>query len=424
MDYPAALAYLETLPYREVKPGLERVTYLLEGLGNPHLGLRAIHVGGTNGKGSVVAMLASVLQEAGYRRVGAYTSPHLLDWRERIRIDGEWISESEFARLLAQLRPLIEEMADKPTVFEALTALAFQYFHERAVDLAVIEVGLGGRFDATNVIEPLVAVITKVERDHLDLLGPDLEHVAWEKAGLAKPAVPLVTGERKPELLAIIAKECAKQGAELLQATMKVERAEFTWDHQEFDVEGWGRLELGLLGPYQQENLAVALKALEVLRRSLKLSEGAVRQGLARARWAGRFEVANRQPFIILDGAHNPGGARALLEGLKLYHQRYLRGGRRVLLFGVMRDKEVLQMGEALFPWFDELFFTRPDYYRAVEPESLRELAAQFGKPAQAVVPAREALRQARAGLGKNGLLCVTGSLYLVGELEGEGGLG
>jgi dihydrofolate synthase/folylpolyglutamate synthase len=420
MDYSAALAYLESLPYREVKPGLERITYLLEQLGDPHRDLQTIHVGGTNGKGSVVAMLASVLKEEGYR-VGAYTSPHLLDWRERICIDGEWISAEAFAQLLARLRPLIEGMADKPTIFEALTAIAFQYFHEQAVDLAVIEVGLGGRFDATNVLKPLVAVITNVERDHLDLLGPDLEHVAWEKAGIAKPAVPLITGEKKPDILEIIARESATQGAELLQANTGIEQVEFNWDRQEFEVEGRGKIELGLLGPYQRENLSVALGAVETLRRSLKLSDGAVKRGLARARWSGRFEVAHQQPFIILDGAHNPNGVRALLEGLKLYWERYLRGGRRGLLFGVMRDKEIPEMSKALFPWFDELILTKPNYYRAAEPESLRGLAARFGKPAQVIVPAGEALRQARARLDNRDLLCVTGSLYLVGEILREG---
>ncbi|MCR4404161.1 MAG: bifunctional folylpolyglutamate synthase/dihydrofolate synthase [Candidatus Acetothermia bacterium] len=421
MGYPAALAYLDRLPSREVKPGLERITSLLEGLGEPHRKLRAIHVGGTNGKGSVVAMLASVLQEAGYR-VGAYTSPHLLDWRERVRIDGEWIPEQDFARLIDRLIPLVEGMEDRPTVFEVLTALAFQYFHDRDVDLAVVEVGLGGRFDATNVIEPLVAVITNVRRDHLDLLGPDMDHLAWEKAGIVKPGVPLVTGEQSPEILAIIAQESANRGAELRRAMRQAEQVEFTWEGQELHADGWGRLKLGLLGPYQLENLVVTLEALEALRPSLKLTRRAVRDGLAKARWPGRFQLLGQRPYIIVDGAHNPDGVRALLTGLKLYHDRYLPRGRRVLLFGAMRDKEVAAMGELLFPWFEELIFTKPDYYRAIEPRSLQELAAELGQPAQVVVPASEALRQARARLSPSDLLCVTGSLYLVGEILREGG--
>lgn len=421
MDYRAACAFLEGLPSREVKPGLERVSYLLERLGNPQAGLMTIHVGGTNGKGSVVAMLTSILREAGLR-VGAYTSPHLFDWPERITINGEWIPEADFARLLGRLVPLIAGMEDKPTVFEALTALAFQYFRERAVDLAVIEVGLGGRFDATNVIKPLVAIITHVERDHLDLLGPTLEHVAWEKAGLAKPGVPLVTGERKPRILEIIARECAAVGAELILADSKAEVLNFSWSGQELEVEGWGQLRLGLLGPYQRENLVVALKAVEVLRRSLHLPDETVKRGLAAARWPGRFQLCHQRPYILLDGAHNPSGAWALRAGLELYYDRFLAGGRRRLLFGVMRDKEIKAIAEALFPWFDELFFTRPDYYRACEPEVLSHLASRYGKPARTVLPAREALLRAREGLNSGDLLCVTGSLYLVGELlRGQG---
>ncbi|MFQ6118129.1 MAG: bifunctional folylpolyglutamate synthase/dihydrofolate synthase, partial [Candidatus Bipolaricaulia bacterium] len=243
MNSSAALAYLDHLPYREVKPGLERIGHLLERLGNPHLELKAIHIGGTNGKGSVVSMLASILEEAGYH-VGVYTSPHLLDWRERIRIDGQWIPEAEFARLLGQLRPIIEHMPDKPTIFEALTALAFQWFCEQAVDLAVIEVGLGGRFDATNVIMPLVAVITNVERDHLDLLGPDMGNLAWEKAGIVKPGVPLVIGGGEPEALEIIAGECAEQEAEFLRADTGARQVEFDWDHQIFESAGLGQIKI------------------------------------------------------------------------------------------------------------------------------------------------------------------------------------
>ena len=417
MDNKAALAYLESLTYREVKPGLERIGYLMERLGNPHLSLRAIHIGGTNGKGSVVVLLASVLEEAGYR-VGAYTSPHLLDWRERIRIDGEWIPKDDFAQLLGRLRPIIEHMPDKPTVFETLTALAFQWFHEQAVDLAVIEVGLGGRFDATNVITPLVAAITNVGRDHLDLLGPDMKRLAWEKAGIAKPNVPLIVGGAEPEALEIIKRECAERGAELLRAETEVERVGFTWDGQVFEAEGWGQIELSLLGPYQGENLAVVLKTIEVLRRSLELPDGAVKRGLERARWPGRFELIGRQPYIIIDGAHNPSGIRALLEGLKAYWERYLRRGRRWLLFGALQDKEIDGMSEALFPWFDELFLTKPDYYRAAEPEALRELASRLSKSAQVIVPAAEAFHRAREELAEEDLLCVTGSLYLVGEVE------
>ncbi|MFQ6033563.1 MAG: glutamate ligase domain-containing protein [Candidatus Bipolaricaulia bacterium] len=183
-----------------------------------------------------------------------------------------------------------------------------------------------------------------------------------------------------------------------------------------------GEVELVLLGPYQGENLAVALKTIEVLRGLLELPDGAIRRGLERAHWPGRFELLSRRPYVIIDGAHNPSGARALLAGLKLYWERYLQGSRRRLLFGVLRDKEIDEMSEALFPWFDEIVVTRPDYYRAAAPETLMELASRYNKPARVIRPAGEAFRQAREGLGEEDLLCVAGSLYLVGEVLRDGG--
>ncbi len=433
LGYREALAHLERLPSRLVKPGLERIEYLLARLGEPHLYLegRAIHIGGTNGKGSLVAMLSQILKEAGYR-VGSYTSPHLVDWCERIRIDGQPIPEEELARLILRLRPIWEEMeGDLPTVFEALTAAAFQYFCERAVDLAVVEVGLGGRFDATNVLQrPLVAIITHVEADHLDLLGPTLERVAWEKAGIAKPGAPLLTGERCPHLLKVIAEECRRQGAELRHVDSEPELLEFDWERQLFRV-GDSVYELGLLGLYQRENLAVALQAVELLRaQGLAIPDEAVRRGLARARWPGRFEVVRQRPWVVLDGAHNPSGTRALLATLELYWERYLAGsgGRRWLLFGALGDKNLEEMARTLFPWFDRLILTKPDYYRAAEPEELEALAERLGldqpmPPAEAievVAPAGEALRWALERLDPRDLLVVAGSLYLIGELERE----
>ncbi|MFQ6090006.1 MAG: bifunctional folylpolyglutamate synthase/dihydrofolate synthase, partial [Candidatus Bipolaricaulia bacterium] len=251
--------------------------------------------------------------------------------------------------------------------------------------------------------------------------GPDLEHLIWEKAGIAKPNVPLVIGERATDILEKVARECAAQGAELLHADA-VRQVEFTWDRQVFEAEGWGEVELVLLGPYQGENLAVALKTIEVLRRLLELPDGAIRRGLKQVHWPGRFELLSRRPYVIIDGAHNPSGARALLAGLKLYWERYLQGSRRRLLFGVLRDKEIDEMSEALFPWFDEIVVTRPDYYRAAAPETLMELASRYNKPARVIRPAGEAFRQAREGLGEEDLLCVAGSLYLVGEVLRDGG--
>jgi len=405
-----AIAYLKQLPHTEVKPGLERIQALLERVGNPHERLQAVHIGGTNGKGSVAVMIASVLQRAGYR-VGLYTSPHLISYCERIQINGAQIAEDEFDHIADELMPIADAMADKPTQFEFMTALAFLYFLRQKIDIAVIEVGLGGRFDATNVITPMVSVLTNVELDHTDLLGETLEQIAWEKAGIAKRGVPLVTGERKPNALEVIARECAAVGAPLIPARQRARRTDFTWEYQEFEVWGEGKVRMKLLGGYQRENLNVALEALEVLRQSLKIPHEALVRGLEQASWPGRFEVVQREPYIILDGAHNPHAARALREDVRRYRERYALH-KSALLFGVLRDKAYQTMAEILFPDFDEIVLVKPDSPRALEPSALLSWA-----PAAKICDTiSEGLDVARASGAE--LICVTGSLYVIGAAK------
>jgi dihydrofolate synthase/folylpolyglutamate synthase len=405
-----AIAYLKQLPHTEVKPGLERIQALLERVGNPHERLQAVHIGGTNGKGSVAVMIASVLQRAGYR-VGLYTSPHLISYCERIQINGAPIAEDEFAHIADELMPIADAMADKPTQFEFMTAMAFLYFLRQKIDIAVIEVGLGGRFDATNVITPMVSVLTNVELDHTDLLGETLEQIAWEKAGIAKRGVPLVTGERKPNALEVIARECAAVGAPLIPARQRARRTDFTWEYQEFEVWGEGKVRMKLLGGYQRENLNVALEALEVLRQSLEIPHEALVRGLAQASWPGRFEVVQREPYIILDGAHNPHAARALREDVRRYRERYALH-KSALLFGVLRDKAYQTMAEILFPDFDEIVLVKPDSPRALEPRALLSWA-----PAAKICDTiSEGLDVARASGAE--LICVTGSLYVIGAAK------
>jgi dihydrofolate synthase/folylpolyglutamate synthase len=405
-----AIAYLKQLPHTEVKPGLERIQALLERVGNPHERLQAVHIGGTNGKGSVAVMIASVLQRAGYR-VGLYTSPHLISYCERIQINGAPIAEDEFAHIADELMPIADAMADKPTQFEFMTALAFLYFLRQKIDIAVIEVGLGGRFDATNVITPMVGVLTNVELDHTDLLGETLEQIAWEKAGIAKRGVPLVTGERKPNALEVIARECAAVGAPLIPARQRARRTDFTWEYQEFEVWGEGKVRMKLLGGYQRENLNVALEALEVLRQSLEIPHEALVRGLEQASWPGRFEVVQREPYIILDGAHNPHAARALREDVRRYRERYALH-KSALLFGVLRDKAYQTMAEILFPDFDEIVLVKPDSPRALEPSALLSWA-----PAAKICDTiSEGLDVARASGAE--LICVTGSLYVIGAAK------
>nr|BAL58786.1 FolC bifunctional protein [Candidatus Acetothermum autotrophicum] len=451
-----AIAYLKRLPHTEVKPGLERIRALLEAVGNPHHELRTIHIAGTNGKGSVAVMVASVLQRAGYR-VGLYTSPHLISYCERIQINNLPISESDFAQLADELMPIADSMSDTPTQFEFLTAMAFLYFARQKIDIAVIEVGLGGRFDATNVVTPLVSVLTNVELDHTDLLGSTIEQIAWEKAGIAKRDIPLVTGERKPEALRVIERECAAVGAPLIRVRERAKRTDFTWEYQEFNLTPWPppragegpgerSLRLALLGGYQQENLNIVLEALEVLRQSLVIPKDAVRKGLEQVRWPGRFEVVQHEPYVIvLDGAHNPHAIRALRDDLRRYREKYLdltprppslkrKGehsppslgegpgersregmrvrGRSTLLFGVLKDKDYKTIAQTLFPEFDEIILVKPDSPRALDPEVLRHWAPQ-GKIYQDIASGLAAACETEPEL-----LCVTGSLYLIGAVK------
>lgn len=406
-----AISYLKRLPHTEVKPGLSRIRALLEAVGNPHKEFRAVHVAGTNGKGSVAAMLASVLQCAGYR-VGLYTSPHLISYCERIQINQTLISEHEFVQLADELMPIPDTMADKPTQFEFLTAMAFLYFARQKIDIAIIEVGLGGRFDATNVIMPLMSVLTNVELDHMDLLGNTIEQIAWEKSGIAKKDVPLVTGERKSEALRVIERECAAVGAPLIRAREWARRTDFTWEYQEFEIESVGRVRIKLLGGYQQENLNIVLETLAVLRESLMIPQNVVQDGLERTRWPGRFEVVQREPFVIvLDGAHNPHAIRALRDDLRRYSGKYSIK-KSALLFGVLKDKDYKSMAQALFPEFDEMILVQPDSPRALDPQILRQWA-----PTSKIYPDLE-LGLAAARKMKPDLLCVAGSFYLVGAVK------
>ena len=417
MNYPESLAFVERLIFKKIKPGLERTEALLAALDDPQRRFPSVHVAGTNGKGSVIALIASVLQQAGLR-VGIYTSPHLISCRERIAIDGRPIPREEFAALVSRLAPLIEKMPEPPTQFEFLTAMAFEHFAQREVDVAVIEVGLGGRFDSTNVIMPLLSIITHIAFDHMHLLGTTLRQIAAEKAGIIKKGIPVVTAEKKAEPLSVIECEAERLGAPLHRVDpSRIKRIDFDWDGQDFQTPDWGPLRLGLLGHYEGENLAIVLEGLRLLNARWPLTGEIVRQGLAEARWPGRFELLARQPYLIADGAHNVEAAQALVETIEAYHQRHLPNGRKWLLFGVLADKDVPGICQTLFPHFDELLITRPNSERACERTIVQALAKDQGRSVQ-ITSLSSGLKTAMSKMERDDLLCVTGSLYLVGELK------
>lgn len=394
--------------------GLENVSALLHHLGNPHLALKAVHVTGTNGKGSVCAFLHSVLSRR--YKVGLYTSPHLHRVNERIKINKKEIEDSKLLELIKFLRTKVEEKGIPKvfTFFDFLTAVAFAYFKQELVDLAIVEVGLGGRLDSTNVLVPLVSVITNVGHDHMDVLGPTLEDIAREKAGIIKEGRPLVCGELKENPLKVILEEAQKKGSKVLllgrdfcyQASQK-----FSFQGRRWRFEG---LELGLLGKHQFANAALALAVLELLEEiGFPVSEEEVRLGLKETKWPGRLEVFGEGPKVVLDGAHNPEGVEVLCDALA-----EMTFSRLHLVIGIMADKPWKEMLKKLLPLSDRVIAFRPSNPRALDPQTIVEEAETYGLDAICAKEAKEALQIALDHAGQDDLILVTGSLFTVAEVR------
>jgi dihydrofolate synthase/folylpolyglutamate synthase len=422
-------AYEETLAYLtglEVAAGwdlkLERMRAALALRGHPERAWPAIHVAGTNGKGSTAAMLDAILTAAG-RRTGLYTSPHLVDFTERIRVGGRTIPRDVVVSKVRALRKDLEAAGIALTHFEFATLVAFEWFRDVGVEVAVIEVGLGGRLDATNLCQPIVTAVTTIAHDHEEWLGHSLPEIAAEKAGIVKPGVPLAIGGMPAEAAAVIAARADAAGAPLRRAPALVAEANglaFT----EGTVR-WRGLRVGLPGGFQRENAAVALTALALVADRLPCPANAVRTGLARVVWPGRLAVVRRAPSLgtglgpslVLDGAHNPAGAATLARELPAV----LAGRPVVLLFAVMADKAWAAMLEPLLPLLDRAVVTRVGR-RGLDP--VRVVAGLAGRlPATAIEEPRAALAAAERTAGATGVVLVTGSLFLVGEVYAAAGL-
>lgn len=420
MSYTDALDYLYRLQWHGIRPGLERMERLLRLIDHPERKYRSVHIGGTNGKGSTAATVASILKRGGYR-VGLYTSPHLIDFSERIRISGKPIEPDQIVRLTNLLRKRIEEEAPELalslTFFEFTTAIAFLYFAEAKVDLAVVEVGLGGRFDATNLLVPLVTAITHIDLDHERYLGATIVQIAFEKAGIIKMEVPLITGAAQPEVLALFEKAARSKGAPLLRLGHEINVEGDRPEGFVYRGERVRTVHSPLLGRHQVRNTAVALGMIEQLQaKGIALSEEAILEGIREVEWAGRLEVIRRRPLILLDGAHNPAGARALADFLREIDSA--RRGKHWLIAGIMRDKNIRDILNPLLPWVDEIVLTRPDIDRAAEPDLLIA-SIEKGSPVQTVrerVP--DAIDYVESNLRPEDTLVITGSLYTVGEAK------
>jgi dihydrofolate synthase/folylpolyglutamate synthase len=401
MTYPDSVRFLYALgnEMKTAKLGLERMQAVLKTLGNPERAYRVVHIAGTNGKGSTAAMIDAGLRAAGLR-TGLFTSPHLIEPTERIQIDGIPVTQGQFSTAFDVIHAAAEKLSldAHPSYFETVAAMAFWLFREQGIDVAVVEVGLGGRLDATNVVEPVVTVITPVDMDHQFYLGDTIEAIAGEKAGILKPGVPAVFARQRLDAAAVLDARAAELGIPVRRA------ADFEVRDLEIDARGsrFSGLECPLPGEHQVENAVTAALALETL--------GVSPQGIAEARWPGRLEQISPNPDIVLDGAHNPAGAKALAK----YIGRHYPDRKRWIIFGAMRDKAVAEIADILFPLADELIFTVPVAAagRALTPEDLLAVAGR-GRTAPNIQTALEMVaREASA----DDVVFITGSLFLVGE--------
>ena len=412
-----AVAYIDTFQWQAHAPGLERIRTLLHALGDPQKELKFVHVAGTNGKGSVCAYLASILRCAGYR-VGLCTSPFLEDFRERIQADGELIPPEVLGELTELARPAAEAMEDHPTEFELITAVAMLYFRRCRCDIVVLEVGLGGALDASNVIDvPEAAVITAMGMDHAAILGPTLADIAAAKAGIIKPGGTVVSFGGCPEADAVIRERCREQGAQLTEVDFSRLRVVGTGlDGTDLEFAPYGALHVPLVGLYQAKNAAVAVTTVEVLeKRGWEISRRALEQGLASVCWPGRLEVVRRAgPVILRDGAHNAHGMAATVESLRALFP----GKKLTILMGVMADKDVEDMLKLLAPIAGQVFTVRPESPRAMPAEELAALVNRYGVPAVPCAGVAAGLQAAAEAAGADGAVCALGSLYLVGEVR------
>jgi|HigsolmetaAR203D_1030402.scaffolds.fasta_scaffold02559_2 dihydrofolate synthase/folylpolyglutamate synthase len=427
--YEEARDWITGLTAFGIRPGLERINWLLDRFDRPERRLRFIHVAGTNGKGSVCAYLTSVLRAAGYD-VGTFTSPYLTRFTDRIRFNGEDIPDEVLVRLANEVKPLVDELAatglGSPTMFEVTTLIAILYFAKVAYPYYVVwEAGLGGRLDVTNVVVPVVSVITNIGHDHMDVLGDSLEAIAAEKAGIIKSGVPVVSAVSQPEAIRVISETASarKSTLYLLGRQFRETPLASGEETQRFRFDGPFRaiepLEIAMRGAHQRTNAAVAVMTLEVLRQyyALILEEGVLEEGLLAARWPGRFELVRREPRVLLDGAHNPEGMAALAAALR----ESFRWRKLHLMIGALANKNHIDMLRHILPIADSLIVTEPDFRKKMDAGELARIAAGIpGCPADAAAEPdwRRALDTLIGRTGPEDLAVVSGSLYLIADVR------
>ena len=424
MEYNDVISYINSIERFGSRPGLVRVQNLLRRLGNPEKNLKVIHVAGTNGKGSVSTMISYILEKSGYD-VGMYTSPHLENYNERIKINNKDISDEEFAtageKIIKACQECVENNEEHPTVFEFLTAMALLYFDEQSVDFVVLEVGLGGRYDATNVIEnPLLSVITSISMDHMDVLGDSIESIAFEKAGITKKNCSTVLFFPNNKLYNIIKSVCESLNSQLYYVSdMHIQNVRHSIEGITFSINtdfySYKDLKVSLIGEHQIYNTALVLLAVEVLRnKGIEISEENVRIGLEECYWPGRLEIVGKNPLVLLDGAHNEEGALALAKAF----EQYFHDQNITLLIGVLKDKPYELMLKQLLPYASKVVLTEPNSSRKLPIDELEKTAVKYSSYIYQNADIAQAYELALKLTNEKDVLCCAGSLYLIGEIK------
>lgn len=419
-NYDEALSYLYNLERFGIKLDLSNITSLENRLGNPHLKFPSIHIAGTNGKGSAAAMIHSILCESGYK-VGLYTSPHLVDFRERIKIRQDLIEKDFILDFIQKLKDEIDK--NGYTFFEVTTALAFKYFAQKKVDVAVVETGLGGRLDATNVINPLISIITNIGMEHTEHLGDTIPQIAREKAGIIKSGVPTISAVTQPEAQKVIRAVCSEKNSDLtvVQEDSSYTVLDSSIDGSSFnylsDSCNYENLQLNLAGEHQVINATICLTAIQKLKElGWRIDEQAIRDGLKKVNWRARLEIFKKEPLVLLDVAHNPAGMQTLIHTLdQLFPEKKI-----IFIFGVMEDKDYRLMLKEMCRKAKFVVLTKPDYKRSAEPEALEETLKQTNTPYEIIPLVKQAYLFALKCARSEDIICITGSHFTVGEFLGK----
>ena len=425
MNYKEALKYIEETHKFGMKLGLDSTGKLLELLGNPHENLKVIHVAGTNGKGSVCSFISNILKEEGYN-VGLYTSPYLETFTERIRVNGENIPKEDVARIITIIKDKIEIIVNEgyssPTEFEIVTAMAFYYYNEQKMDYVVLEVGLGGRYDSTNVIKnPLVSVLVSVSLDHIGVLGDTIGKIAYEKAGIIKENGTAVVYKQVKEAEDVIKEVCKEKNADYIEVNFEdviVKKSDIYSQVYDCVVMGekFDNIEIKLIGEHQINNSILALNVIKFLRdnKNVKISNDSIRKGLLNTKWPGRIEKIKEKPMLIIDGAHNEDGAKSLVKAL----EKNFPNKKLTIIIGMLADKDIDSVLEILMPKFDKVITTNPDSDRAISCEELKNKISKYVDNVIAIENIEDAVKYTLDNAKEDDVIISAGSLYMIGAVR------